>query len=58
MEKDLVLSETVNQLKRAVDRYTSAEEMILEYLKAPWWKRIFFYKKFLVFSFKQLYDLK
>jgi hypothetical protein len=58
MEDDKALSQTVNQLKKAVDRYMSAEQAIVEYLKSPWWKRMFYYKKFLDFMFKQLINFK
>ena len=58
MEDDKALSQTVNQLKKAVDRYMSAEQAIVEYLKSPWWKRMFYYRKFLNFMLKQLINFK
>jgi hypothetical protein len=58
MEENKALSQTVNQLKKAVERYMSAEQAIVEYLKAPWWKRMFYYKKFLNFMLKQLINFR
>jgi hypothetical protein len=58
MEENEALSQTVNQLKKAVERYMSAEQAIVEYLKAPWWKRMFYYKKFLNFMLKQLINFR
>lgn len=57
-EEDKALLKIVTQLKRAVERYTEAEQIIWEYIEAPWWKKFVFAKKFLRFIIKQSINYK
>lgn len=58
LEEDKALLKTVTQLKRAVERYTEAEQIISNYLKAPWWKKLFFSRVFSRFIIKQSINYK